>query len=143
MKKLIIILAVAIAACNSQSDTKQQGNEIANDQEKVPTAVQLNKGGKWKADEATKKNVAAMVQLANDSSYADASKKKQLFAKLQNRVDTLVQQCRMQGAEHAALHGWLENVLKDMKELKEEGEENSEDHADLKKDIESFYTFFE
>ena len=141
MKKLLILLTIAIAACNSQVKTEQKGNENANGN--TTTTVPLNKGNKWKADEATKKNVAGMVKVVNDSIYADATKRRQLYATLQSKIDTLVSQCRMQGAEHDALHVWLEKVLKDMKEMKKEDNEYREAYAALKRDIESFYGFFE
>ena len=143
MKKLLILLTVAIAACTSHINTEQKGNENTNEQENTTTAIPLNNGSKWKADEATKKNAAAIVQVVNDVNYADAGKREQLYASVQTKIDTMVMQCRMQGAEHEALHLWLEKVLRDMKELKEEGTEYSEVHAALKKDIASFYAFFE
>lgn len=143
MKKLIIMLTIAITACNSQVNTEHQGKEIANEKENTAMEVQLNRGNKWKADQATKKNVEAMLQVVNDSVYADVTKKRQLSANLQSKIDTLVKQCSMQGAEHDALHLWLEKVVKDIKKLKEEDDEHIEAHAALKKDIESFYFFFE
>ena len=143
MKKLFILLTVAFVACTSQVITEQQDNENKNETEHTDLAVPLNNGRKWKADEATKKNVAEMIHVVDDSVYADAAKRKQLYATLQTRVDTLVKQCSMQGAEHDALHGWLKKVLKDMKELKENDNEYNEVFADLKKDIESFNALFE
>ena len=143
MKKLIIILTVAIAACNSQVKTDKHGNENSNERDNTATAVQLNNGSKWKADEATKRNVAALVQVVSDSSYADITKRREMSAKVQSKVDTLINQCRMKGAEHDALHVWLEKVLMDMKALKEGHDEYREVYTALKKDIESFYNFFE
>jgi cytochrome c556 len=143
MKKLLILLTVAFAACTSQVKTKQQDNENGKEQEHTETAALLNNGSKWKADEVTKKNVARMVQVVNDSLYADAAKRKQLYATLQTKIDTLVKQCGMQGAEHNALHAWLKKVLKDMKKLKEEDDEYNEVVPDLKKDIEGFNALFE
>ena len=143
MKKLLILLTVAFSACTSQVKTEKKGNENPNEQENTITVIPLNNGNKWKADQATKKNVAAMVQVVNDGNYADATKRRQLYANVQMKIDTLVKQCGMQGAEHEALHLWLEKVLKDMKKLKEEGTEYNVVHAALKKDIASFYAFFE
>lgn len=143
MKKLLILLTVAIAACTSQVKTEKKGNENPNEQENTITVIPLNNGNKWKADQATKKNVAAMVQVVNDGNYADTGKRRQLYANVQTKIDTLVIQCSMQGAEHEALHLWLEKVLKDMKKLKEESTEYREVHATLKKDIANFYAFFE
>ena len=143
MKKLLILLTVAFTACTSQVKTEKKGNENPNEQENTIMVIPLNNGNKWKADQATKKNVAAMVQVVNDGNYADTGKRRQLYANVQTKIDTLVIQCSMQGAEHEALHLWLEKVLKDMKKLKEESTEYREVHATLKKDIAKFYAFFE
>jgi len=142
MKKLLIFLIVAVAACTNQSNTEQQANKTAIEEEST-AAAPLNNGSKWKADEATKKNVAEMAQVVNDTIYADATKRMQLYATLQTKIDTLVKQCSMQGAEHDALHVWLKNVLKDMKELKDENDEYNEVYADLKRDIGKFNDWFE
>src|SRR5262245_11114166 len=137
MKQLIILLLVAIASCTNQQSAERQENNKAHDHQNSAETVPLNNGGKWKADEATKKNVAVMVQVVNDTTYAGAENKEQLYTSMQTKVDTLVDQCRMKGPEHEALHVWLEKVLKDMKELKEEGNEYSEAYATLKEHVES------
>ena len=64
---------------------------------------------------------------------------------LQAKIDTLVKECCMKGAEHDALHVWLEKVIKDLKELKEEDDDDEykEAYAALKKDVASFYQSFE
>ena len=143
MKKLLIILTVAISACTSQVKTDKQDNKNSNEQDHTSTELRLNNGNKWKADEATKRNVSAMVHVVNNSSYAEAANRRELSVEMQSKVDSLINQCKMKGADHDALHVWLERVLKDLKELKEGDVEYSKAHAALKKDIESFYAFFE
>ncbi|MGZ3952200.1 MAG: hypothetical protein ACXVBZ_12445, partial [Flavisolibacter sp.] len=64
-----------------------------------------------------------------------------LSARLQTRLDTLVQQCKMTGPAHEALHSWLKPVLHDTKELKEG--KYDQNYAQLKKDVQSFYDFFD
>jgi hypothetical protein len=50
----------------------------------------------------------------------------------------------MQGADHDALHVWLEQLLHDVDELKEgEASGYDEAYAVLKKDAESFTELFE
>ena len=50
----------------------------------------------------------------------------------------------MTGADHDALHVWLENVQKDLNEVKKDKEDSYiNTYGALKKDILSFYTFFE
>lgn len=143
MKKLMIILSVAVAACTGEVKTDKHGNETAKELQKTETILQLNDGRKWKADEATRRNVAAMVNVVNDRSYTIAANRGALVSNMQSNIDTLVKECRMKGPEHDALHVWLEEVLKDMKALKEEDGEYINVYIALKKDVESFYGFFE
>ena len=143
MKQLLIMMVAALVSCNSQQAAEQHENNTANDGEDKVATIPLNSGAKWKADEATKKNVAAIVQVVSDSTYADAGKRKQLYTNLKTKIDTLVKECSMKGAEHDALHAWLEKVLEDLKELKEKGDEHNEAYAALKKDIANFYLSFE
>jgi hypothetical protein len=108
------------------------------------TDLQLNNGAKWKADEVTRKNVAAMVHVINDSDHFAKENKGEFVKQLQSRIDTLVAQCKMTGPDHDALHVWLEKVLQDLKEVKDkEDNEYAKAYAALKNDVESFYTFFE
>lgn len=143
MKHLLIITLVAVIGCTSQEKTEQESREETKEHVHSEMQLNLNNGLKWKADEPTKTNVAALLKVVNDGSIKTGSDRVQLFTSLQEKVDTLVRQCRMQGREHDALHVWLERVLNDMKELKEEQEDHPELFAVLKKDIESFYTYFE
>lgn len=139
-----MILSLGILSCSNnashvEGDKKEHEHH---DTAKTSIALQLNNGSKWKADEATRKNVAALVTVINDT--GNMKNKSVMVKNVQAGVDSLVQQCRMQGPDHDALHVWLEKVLKDIKELKEnEDNEFPEAHAVLKKDVESFYSFFE
>ena len=143
MKKVLILLAVAFVACTSQVKKGQQEDENTKGPEHSSTAVPLNNGSKWKADQATKKNVAGLIEVVSDSNYTDAARRQQLYVALQTKIDTLVKQCRMQGPDHDALHAWLEKVLRDMKELKGENDDYMKVYAGLKKDVEDFNTLFE
>ena len=121
-------------------------NKEKHDSDAVSSAkeLQVNNGAKHKADDATRKNVAAMVQTVNDADNLGKENTAKLTKQLQVRIDTLVQQCKMSGPEHDALHTWLEKVLEDLKEIKEnQKDEYQKSYAALKKDVESFYTFFE
>lgn len=143
MKQFLIIVLAAFMSCNSQQAAEKQENSEANEPADTTATVPLNNNNKWKADEATKKNVAAMLQVVRDTSYAHAFNRKLLYTNLKSQVDTLVKECTMQGAAHDALHTWLQKVLEDLKELKEDDEEYSEAYAALKKDIAAFYEAFE
>jgi hypothetical protein len=143
MKQLLIVLLAAFVACNSEQTAEQHENNSASHSEDKVAIIPLNNGARWKADEATKKNVAAMAQVVRDSSYADAGNRNRLYVDLKAKTDTLIKECRMQGAAHDALHIWLEKLLEDLKELKEDDDEYNKSHAALKKDIADFYQSFE
>src|SRR5262249_24610984 len=100
MKQLLILLVAFIASCTNQQHVERQENKKAHDHENAIEAVSLNNGAKWKADEATKKNLAAMVQVVNDTTYGDDKNRQQLYASMQTKIDTLVDQCRMKGTVH-------------------------------------------
>ena len=144
MNKILIILSFLLIAC---SNNKTKDNASHKDQheesEVTSTSLKLNNGAKRKSDDATRKNVAAISKIINDSSR-DVNNRPQLVKLLQARIDTLVMQCKMKGPEHDALHVWLNQVLHNLKELKESGEgEYEKSYAALKKDVDGFYDFFE
>jgi hypothetical protein len=74
----------------------------------------LNNGSKWKTDEATKTNVAALQAIVSEF---DASGDQSLAGytstgkKLNEGVTQLVSACTMSGADHDALHTWLEPLM--------------------------------
>jgi len=141
MKKLLLILLVAFVSCTSRQGAEQQENKTEN--ENTVATVSLSSVAKWKADEATRNNVATMVQIITDSAYADAAKRNELYTNLTAKIDTLVKECSMKGAGHDALHVWLEKVLSDLKELKKGDNKYNEAYTALKKDVENFYQSFE
>ena len=142
MKKLFVILTALAAACTNPKNADQP-DKVVHEHATTTPADQLNNGNKWKADQATKQNVAEMMKVVNDSSYANETQRGELYKIMQTKIDTLVSQCSMQGPDHDALHVWLEKVLKDMNEIKSGDDEYSEAFTDLKKDIENFNVQFE
>lgn len=146
MNKILGILTLLFIGCSNPASQKDEVNKEKHESHPVNATkeLQVNSGAKHRSDEATQKNVAAMVQIVNDSDNLGNENRAKLTHQLQARINTLVQQCKMIGPEHDALHTWLEKVLKDLKELmEEEGDEYQKSYTTLKKDVESFYTFFE
>ena len=142
MKNLIMAVAIIFTACTNQIKTDHNNN--GRNQENTSAVLQLNDGRKWKTDDATRRNVAAMAKLVKDAGYTDAAKSKEFVIRLQGKIDTVIKECRMTGADHDALHVWLENVQKDLNEVKKDKEDSYiNTYGALKKDILSFYTFFE
>jgi hypothetical protein len=143
MKHLLIFAIVAVIGCTSQEKTEQENRNEKKEHVHSEPQLNLNNGLKWKADQATKTNVAALLQVMEEASVKEETDRLKLYNSLQVKTDILIKQCRMQGSEHDALHVWLERVLKDMKELKDDEEDYNEVFAVLKKDIESFYVYFD
>ena len=146
MYKVLVILSLFALSCSSNSSRKEVspdgGHESHNTvQIKSSGALRLNNGSKWKTDEATRKNVAELVKIVNDRNNWGEANKAQLTKHLQNRIDTLVQECKMKGPDHDALHVWLEQVLHDLKAKNDEKYQGW--HSALKRDIEDFYNYFD
>ena len=147
MKKILIILSLFVACVNKESKVetadKAKQEERDSSSSEVHIALQLNNGAKWKTDVATRKNVAAMAKIINDSSNAGTKNRKLLVRQLQTSIDTLVQQCTMKGPSHDALHLWLEKVLNDLKGMTAGDDKFQNAYASLRKNVDSFYVFFE
>lgn len=143
MNKIIVILtSLFFFACTNISQEKTESSTQHQHPDST-SILQLNNGAKWKTDEATRKNVAAIAQVVNDSSYATGKNRAQFANQVQVKLDTLVQQCKMTGPDHDALHVWLENIIHDVKEIKEDEDGYNKRYAALKKDVESFHNYFE
>lgn len=143
MKKLLIVILVIITGCTSWQTNEKSAGPKVNDTAMTHAAAPLNSANKWKADEATKKNVAAIVRVVSDTNYADIKNRQKLYNSIQAGIDTLINECRMKGPEHEALHGWLEKVMMDVKVIEKKEDGYNEAYAALKKDIEHFYDLFE
>jgi rubrerythrin len=143
MNKIIVFLiSFFFVACTNTSQEKAEST-TEHVHSNSTSILKLNKEAKWKTDEATRQNVVAIEQVVNDSIYANGKNKVQFVNQLQVKLDTLVQQCKMTGPDHDALHMWLGKVLHDVKEIKEDENEHEKRYTALKKDVESFHDYFE
>jgi hypothetical protein len=139
----VIVLGCSNASNEQQAAAEENPAQVEQHQHEEGTAsLQLNNGAKWKADDLTRKNVAALTDVLNNKEYQIETNKDAFVKKFNGRLDTLVQECRMKGADHDALHLWLEKVIGDVKEVKE-GSDYTRAYTALHKNVESFYTFFE
>lgn len=148
MNKILIILSLLIAACsNNESHIGVAKGDKPRQHDPATTAVvtmRLNNNAKWRTDDATRKNVVAMVRAVNDSDNTGTSRKQQLLQQLQATINTLLQQCTMKGPDHDALHLWVEQVMHDLKSVKEETDDGyQKSYVALKRDVENFYVYFE
>ncbi len=138
MKKIFLSLfTVAILfGCNSQDSTTVAEDHTDQDhaaaiqtdvasggETTLTTGVpSLNDGAKWKADASTNENVANLKSIINNfKTNADpAVEDYHAFqASFTDGLSKMVKECKMQGADHDALHVWLEPLMKDNKEMKD------------------------
>ena len=134
-KNLFIVLCVSILfSCNQSSDTSDTHSEDTH-ATATDTSLTLNNGAKWTADSITNHNVVSLRTTANMfrvEPFPSLSTYQILGNDLSNDVNTMLQQCKMTGADHDALHKWLEPILHQSTQLK-----NITDTAEARKVFDS------
>lgn len=120
MKKLFFLLCCAAIffACN-QSTTENKPDEHADHAH--ATELTLNNGAKWKADSITNHNVVALKTVSDNfriKPFPSVNDYQMLGNDLNNSLNTMIQQCKMTGSDHDALHQWLDPILKGTNQLK-------------------------
>lgn len=127
MKKIIGVLMIAgvLLACNSATNKdKTEATAPAENHSNHTdngTALQLNNGAKWKADSITNRNVVDLRTIADNFKilpFPTLGEYQILSTDLGTSLNKLVNECKMTGPDHDALHQWLETVLKETNELK-------------------------
>lgn len=115
-----------------ESESKDQAHEAVPDS----NGLILNNGQKWKSDASTDRNVAVLrntvqkFETKQDPSLEDY----RYFAKdLRAGIDTMVKECKMKGADHDALHQWLEPLMKNVRDLEKKAD--TKDAAVMAKEI--------
>lgn len=122
---LAAALMFSLGACQESQEhqhdhaaTETHGHEHTHDTQ----ALALNNGVKWQTDENTRQHAANLEGIAAAFTY-DQSTPLEAYQKhaaaMQTELDYLIQDCRMKGPEHDALHLWLEPVLSDTRSLSE------------------------
>lgn len=149
MKKIFFVftMCLIVFACNSDYSKKEPGESVTNEHQNASTLT-LNNGAKWKADSITNRNVARL-KTATDNFRVNLSptvEEYHLFGNdLSNGLNTMVQQCKMTGPDHEALHHWLEPILNETKQLKNVSDtvKGRSIFNSLDKNIDSYHTYFE
>ena len=126
-----MLLAIFIMACNpgnpaaTQSKTTPslaKGHDTTDHENGYHKILALNNGVKWAGDESTRIHAVNLIAIADKFSAgpeANLSTYRTFADNLQGELNQLVKNCRMNGAEHDALHLWLEPIMLGVKELKE------------------------
>jgi hypothetical protein len=149
-KSLLLILLMAfnvvLLSCGSNTKEPSKGKTEETSEEVADShGLSLNNGMKWKSDQATMANVNAMKLIMENSSPQSIEEFHMTADMMQGSVDKMISECRMTGADHDALHLWLEPLMEKTKELKE-GETMDEltlIHDWLDDQVNLFYEYFE
>lgn len=144
---MILVLSFLGSCTQRTADKQVQENETStskkttkeedaskDDSEHKEGKLELNNGKKWKMDDSTRLNMSALKQIVTAG-----EEKTYLLKSVRAQTDKLVRECRMQGPDHDALHVWLTEFLKHLKEA----ETGKEGLAELKEDVDEFYNYFE
>lgn len=106
------------------------------------STLKLNNGAKWRTDAPTRANIDQMKSLVMNVDTKDPSTLQRLSIELEAQTNKLINECRMKGPDHDALHVWLEDFLKDFKNY-QEADQKQHHLAALKLDMQEFDRFFE
>ena len=120
-KKLFTVLCVSILFSCNQATNNSESQSNHNDSMATDTSLTLNNGAKWKADSVTNHNLVRLKVTANMfrvDPFPPLNTYQILGGDLANDVDTMLQQCKMQGADHEALHRWLAPISNQSTRLK-------------------------
>lgn len=120
-----IITAATIVSC--QEAAHEHANHESDAPVKTATTTQpaetktltLNNGAKWNADESTHANIMNLQSFVQKyaGKHQTMQEHKVVGDQLQQSLDNLVKQCTMKGADHDALHAWLEPFMHTVKDF--------------------------
>ena len=149
------LILVSFLACTSEKKMdsniavqaeREHGHLSEGEDHKI--GLSLNNGSRWQTDESTwvhAVSLNALVEAFNKKEHTDIEAYRVFGTAMQNELGGLVKDCKMKGADHDALHLWLEPVMKDVNDLNKAGtaDEGSNIVATLTADVEKFNLYFE
>jgi hypothetical protein len=149
MKKILFALfcSAFLFACNQNSHQKESHTHEANENVQT-TALALNNGAKWKVDSITNHNVVNLKTIADNfriKPFPSANDYQILSSDLSKALNQMIQQCKMTGPDHEALHHWLQPVLEDNKQLKNISDASNARKLfkSIDKQIDDYHKYFE
>lgn len=147
---LVVTCAALFMACqpaeHKHTETTEQVTAPDTHQEQEAAAtLSLNNGAKWKADSITNVNVSAIKAVITKVNPATVADYQAAGKELQAGITKMVSECRMKGADHDALHHWLEPLMETNKKMSAvvSAEEGKELFGVIRKQIEKYSTYFE
>lgn len=123
MKKFVYLITgiILLFSCNQGNNKTGVENNTSSIQAAADTSLTLNSGDKWKADSSTYNNV---MDIKNTSDmfkiqpFPSLNEYHILGNDLTKGINKMIQECKMTGPDHEALHKWLEPILENANQLK-------------------------
>lgn len=124
MNKLPVLLfaTLLLLACNIQNKYEKSASSTQATHEEHTeklAGLNLNNGAKWKTDTATFENAISLQKIVSVTKTESLPEYLQTAAALQDGLNKMVSECKMSGADHEALHHWLEPLLEQTKQLQQ------------------------
>lgn len=118
-------LLLLVLACKNDHATGQNAGTSSTDKSvernQSMGTPSLKNGVRWKADSNTNKNVRillTMVQKFNADPDKSVKAYNNVAKEMEEALNNIVTDCRMQGSAHEALHQWLEPLIQKVSELR-------------------------
>jgi len=148
MKILTILLVTTLLlACNTGNDKEKATTVTEKHTEHAGQATDLvlNNGVKWKADSTTVFNVALLQNIISLAKKESLENYHQAATTLQDGLNKMISECKMKGADHEALHHWLEPLMERTKALKNASSIESAKtiSGEIEKQLNLFSEYFE
>ncbi len=150
MKKIFIpfFASFILFACNNGNNKTTTSAHEGHEHASADTVLALNNGAKWKSDSITNHNVVMLKTVADNfraKPFPSTSDYQLLGGDLSKSLDQLINQCKMSGPDHEALHKWLNPILKTTVALKNTTDTSLGRAAfrSLDSRIDAFYDYFE
>ncbi len=150
---LVISVICFLMACNANDSSSKENivNTADTEEHNHENAVHglaLNDGAKWHADMPTNENVKALQTIAadfNKSYHTALGDYQKVSDELKSGLDKMIKECRMKGADHDALHKWLEPLLQQVQALEaaRETKDAKELFDEIRKQLMLYDQYFE
>lgn len=121
--------------CN-QSGQKDEAHH--SEATSADTSLTLNNGSKWTVDSTTAHNYVDLKTMTNMfavNPFPSLANYQTYGNDMTKGINTMMQECKMKGADHEQLHHWLEPIVRQSNELK-----NVSDSVLAKKIFDSVHT---
>lgn len=126
-KLSILIFSLLFFACNPELEKKADSavqpsteNHSGHHENEQDEQLTLNNGMKWKLDEVTRNNIEAIQEMVESMEAETNRTIKEYNAdgkKIEDQLNKLIQDCKMEGKNHEMLHLWLIPFINEVKIL--------------------------